>query len=99
LWVVVLDVSDMFVVAGLQITSRLAYIRVVACVAFQLVNAWSIVWWGFCFGCCFDYVGKCIVASEGYFYSGSFSRLVTFLICGDEKVNVAHFSFFVGCLG
>jgi len=23
------------------------------------------------------------------------SRLVTFLICGDEKVNVAHFSFFV----
>jgi len=27
------------------------------------------------------------------------SRLVTFLICGDEKVNVAHFSFFVGCVG
>jgi len=26
------------------------------------------------------------------------SRLVTFLICGDEKVNVAHFSFFVGCV-
>ena len=23
-----------------------------------------------------------------------FSRLVTFLICGDEKVNMAHFSFF-----
>jgi len=22
------------------------------------------------------------------------SRLVTFLICGDEKVNMAHFSFF-----
>ena len=29
------------------------------------------------------------------FYSGFLSRLVTFLICGDEKVNVAHFSFFV----
>jgi len=54
LWVVALDVSDMFVVAGLQITTRLAYIRVVARVAFQLVNARSIVWWGFCFGCCFD---------------------------------------------
>jgi len=27
------------------------------------------------------------------------SRLVTFLICGDEKANVAHFSFFVGCVG
>ena len=75
LWVVVLDVSDMFVVAGLQITSRLAYIRVVACVAFQLVNAWSIVWWGFCFGC-FDLVSKCIIASESCFYFGFLSRLV-----------------------
>ena len=54
LWVVALDVSDMFVVAGLQITTRLAYIRVVGRVAFQLVNARSIVWWVFCFGCCFD---------------------------------------------
>ena len=54
LWVVALDVSDMFVVAGLQITTRLAYIRVVARVAFQLVNARSIVCGGFCFGCCFD---------------------------------------------
>ena len=27
------------------------------------------------------------------------SRLVTFLIFGAEKVNVAHFSFFVGCVG
>ena len=27
------------------------------------------------------------------------SRLVTFLICGDEKVNVAHFSFLVGSVG
>ena len=45
LWVVALDVSDMFVVAGLQITTRLAYIRVVTSVAFQLVNARSIVWW------------------------------------------------------
>jgi len=46
-------------------------------------------------------VGKCIIASEGYFYSGFFffSRLVTFLICGNEKVNVAHFSFFMGCVG
>ena len=26
------------------------------------------------------------------------SRLITFLTCGDEKVNVAHFSFFVGCV-
>ena len=52
--VVVLDESDVFVVAGLQIKTRLAYIRVVACVAFQLINARSIVWWGFCFGCCFD---------------------------------------------
>ena len=49
LWVVALDVSDMFFVAGLQITTRLAYIRVVARVAFQLVNTRSIVWWGFCF--------------------------------------------------
>jgi len=39
--VVVLDVSDMFVVAGLQITTSLANIRVVARVAFQLVNAWT----------------------------------------------------------
>ena len=54
LWVVALDVSDMSVVAGLQITTRLAYIQVVARVAFHLVNARSIVWWGFCFGCCFD---------------------------------------------
>ena len=46
LWVVVLDVSDVFVVAGLQITTRLSYIRVVASVAFQLVNARTIVWWG-----------------------------------------------------
>jgi len=52
LWVVALDVSDVFVVAGLQITTRSAYIRVVARVAFQLVNARSILWWGF--GCCFD---------------------------------------------
>jgi len=44
-------------------------------------------------------MGKCIIAYEGYFYSSYFSRLVTFLICGDEKVNVAHFSFFVGCVG
>ena len=41
---VALDVPDMFVVAGLQITTLLAYIRVVARVAFQLVNARSIVW-------------------------------------------------------
>jgi len=54
LWVVVLDVSDVFVVAGLQITTRLAYIRVVVRVAFQLINARSITWRGFCFGCCFD---------------------------------------------
>jgi len=54
LWVVALDVSDMFVVVGLQITTHLAYIRVVARVAFQLVNARSIVRWGFCFRCCFD---------------------------------------------
>ena len=27
------------------------------------------------------------------------SRLVTFLICGDEKVNVAHFSSFPHCIG
>ena len=54
LWVVVLDVSDMFVVAGLQITTCLANIRVVAHVAFQLVNTWTIVRRGFCFGCCFD---------------------------------------------
>ena len=74
--------------------------RVVACVAFQLVNARTIVWWGFCFGCFFDYVGQCIVASECYFYSGFFlSRLVTFLICGDKNVNVAHFSFLVGSVG
>ena len=54
LWVVALNVSGMFVVAGLQIMTRLAYIRLVACVASQLVNARSIVWWGSCFGCCFD---------------------------------------------
>ena len=47
LWVVVLYVSDMFVVTGLQITTCLAYIRVVACVAFQLVNAWTVVCGGF----------------------------------------------------
>jgi len=34
-----LDASDMFVVAGLQIMTRLAYIQVAAHVAFQLVNA------------------------------------------------------------
>ena len=27
------------------------------------------------------------------------SRLVTFLICGDEKVSVAHFLLFVGFVG
>ena len=43
-----LDLSDMFVVAGLQITTRVAYIQVVARVALKLVNARSIVWWGFC---------------------------------------------------
>jgi len=42
LWVVALNVSDMFIVAGLQITTRLAYIRLVARVAFQVVNARSI---------------------------------------------------------
>ena len=52
LLIVALNVSDMFVVAGLQISTRLACIRLIARVAFQLVNARSIVWSGSCFGCC-----------------------------------------------
>ena len=36
---------------------------------------------------------------KGIFIPVFFSRMVTFLICGDEKVNVAHSSLFVGCVG
>ena len=99
LWVVVLNVSDVFVVAGLQITTRLSYIRVVAGVAFQLVNARTIVWWGFCFGCFLIMWASVLLLLNAIFIPVFLSRLLTFLICGDEKVNVAHFSLLVGCVG
>jgi len=46
LWVVVLNVPDVFVVTSLLGATSLAYIREVTCVAFQLINTEFVVWWG-----------------------------------------------------
>ena len=54
LWVIVLDVPDVFVVTSLYIATSLAYIRKVTCVALQLVNTGFVVWWGSSSVCCYD---------------------------------------------
>ena len=45
-------VSDMFVVTCFQVATCLANIRVVACLAFQSVDSWFVVWWDCCLSNC-----------------------------------------------
>ena len=71
----------------------------VAHVAFQLVNARSIVWRVFVLVVVLIRWASVLLLLKAIFIPVFLSRLMTFLICGDEKVNVAHFSFSVGCVG
>ena len=75
LWVIVLDVPDVFVVMSLQIATSLTYIRKITCVAFQLVNTGFVVWWGSCSACCFDQACECVFASESYLYTCLFEQI------------------------
>ena len=75
----------------------MAYIREVTCVAFQLVNTGFF----FCGGVLVVFVvftrrASVFVSLKAILIPACLNKLVTFLIFGDMKVKVAHFSFFLG---